>query len=87
MHFLFGLALIVLVVLLVRETMILIGLLFQLAGYLFALAAPLAWLPIAAGIELRRYFKRRRMVRAVGLAAVEHELNSRYTIEGNLYRG
>jgi hypothetical protein len=79
MHLLFGIVLIVLVVLLVRETIILIGLLFQLAWRLIALFFLLVWLPIAAGIDLHRYCARRRMLREIGLDAVTIALGEELT--------
>jgi hypothetical protein len=70
MHFLFGLVLIALVIMWLWVTIALIGLLIRLACYLIVLLFLLAWLPIAAGVDLYRYVKRRRMASAVNLDAV-----------------
>jgi hypothetical protein len=61
------------------ETLVVIGLLLQLACYLIALLFLLAWSPIAAGIELYRYLKRQRGASEVGfddiVLWVEHHLD------------
>ena len=74
MHLVFGIVLITLVMMLVWETLVLIGLFIRLACYLIALPFMLLWLAIGACIELDRYFRRRRVAGAVGLDAVRDAL-------------